>query len=982
MRISDSTREHVTPSILLSPCLSIQQTHILSRHPCILENVTSYITYSGFGRTVMTEINAALWGKKAEYDGAMLWLPLAQHLVDTSNVIGLLWEHWLSSSQRAMLTASLTKPACVKNLLQFVASVHDIGKATPVFQFREAIAGSKELDIQLKNKLITAGFKGADNFISSTKDWSTSHHNITGQAILEKYGVPHGICAIVGAHHGKPLDSSRVYLDDLAAYPDHFYQTEGISEVAQLWKNTQEQILAWALERNDFQCVADLPEISEPAQMVLCGLVIMADWIASNEHFFPLISIEESGITNQKERLERGWSAWIDHGTKDLWEPSLCAANANQQYNKRFGFTPNGIQQTIYEVIRTCNSPGIVILEAPMGSGKTEAALIAAEQLAQQTGKSGLFFGLPTQATSNGMFSRVHQWLKGVIGDFNSALGLRLVHGKAALNEDFAHIAKTCNSLNNGDVNSAVILNDWFSGRKTALLDDFVVGTVDQFLLAGLKQKHLMLRHLGLSKKVVIIDEVHAYDTYMNQYLEEAIMWMAAYGVPVLLLSATLPYERRDTLLRAYVKGLGLKWKTQCDKTEYDSHSETYPLLTYNDGAHIKQRAICERNGLHSLQIEVHKLIDDSKHTILLATLKELLQSGGVAGIIVNTVRRAQEIYNACQEEFGHDELTLIHSQFIATDRIRKEKRISEAIGKGATRPYKAIIIGTQVLEQSLDIDFDVLITDLAPMDLILQRAGRLHRHVIARPARVTTPHLYILATSEEFKFDKGAIAVYGAYLLMRTQYFLPQVIHIPEDICHLVQEVYGDSDIALPDDLKDLYVQAKDQYMNESNANKLNACNYRIDKPHTGIGKKSIMGLLSNSVTENSEEAGIAQVRNSRESIEIIVLKKVGSGYGIFSDGNDIKEQIDIPYIAMKIARETISLPAQFTRTTKATEHCIRELEAYRQTHMAEWKCQPWLHDSLALIFDDNASCTFCGYTLKYNQELGILCQKEPHDA
>lgn len=133
----------------------------------------------------MTEINAALWGKKAEYDGTMLWLPLAQHLVDTGNVIGLLWEHWLSSSQRTMLTSSLSNPACAKNLVQFVASVHDIGKATPVFQFREAIAGSKELDIALKNKLIAAGFKGADNFISSTKDWSTSHHTITGQAILE-----------------------------------------------------------------------------------------------------------------------------------------------------------------------------------------------------------------------------------------------------------------------------------------------------------------------------------------------------------------------------------------------------------------------------------------------------------------------------------------------------------------------------------------------------------------------------------------------------------------------------------------------------------------------------------------------------------------------------------------------------------------------------------------------------------------------------
>ena len=223
---------------------------------------------------------------------------------------------------------------------------------------------------------------------------------------------------------------------------------------------------------------------------------------------------------------------------------------------------------------------------------------------------------------------------------------------------------------------------------------------------------------------------------------------------------------------------------------------------------------------------------------------------------------------------------------------------------------------------------------------------------------------------------------MYGAYLLMRTQYFLPQVIHIPDDICHLVQEVYSDSDIALPDNLKDVYVQAKDQYMNESNTNKDKAGVYRIDRPHLGIGKKSIMGLLSNSVAENSEEAGIAQVRNTRESIEIIALKKIGSGYGTFSDDNDIKNQLDIPHVAMKIARETISLPALFTRTAKDTEHCIRELEAYRQAHLAEWKNQPWLHDSLALIFDESATCTFCGYTLTYNQELGILCQKESHDA
>lgn len=321
MRISDSIREHVTPSNLFPSYLQIQQTHILSSHPCILENVTSYIIYSGFGRTVMTKINAALWGKKAEYDGAMLWLPLAQHLVDTANVIGLLWEHWLSSSQRTMLTSSLSNPACAKNLVQFVASVHDIGKATPVFQFKEAFTNSKELDIQLKNKLIAAGFKGADKFITSTKDWSTSHHTITGQAILEKCGVPHGICAIVGAHHGKPLDSPRVYLDDLAAYPDHFYQTEGISEVAQLWKNTQEQVLAWALERNDFQCVADLPEIRSQLKWFSVASLLWQTGLQAMNTFFLLYQLK-------KARLLIRTSASKKAGTHGLtMEQKICGSH-------------------------------------------------------------------------------------------------------------------------------------------------------------------------------------------------------------------------------------------------------------------------------------------------------------------------------------------------------------------------------------------------------------------------------------------------------------------------------------------------------------------------------------------------------------------------------------------------------------------------------------------------------------------------------
>ena len=176
---------------------------------------------------------------------------------------------------------------------------------------------------------------------------------------------------------------------------------------------------------------------------------------------------------------------------------------------------------------------------------------MAVEQLAEKTGRSGMFFGLPTQATSNGIFPRVRQWLERVEEEAFEKASLRLAHGKSSLNEEFSSLATNISPDDERD--ASVIVNDWFGGRKTSALDDFVVGTVDQFLLVAWKQKHLALRHLGFSKKVVVIDEVHACDAYMNQYLTKAIRWMAAYGVPIVILSATLPAERREEVIRSYL---------------------------------------------------------------------------------------------------------------------------------------------------------------------------------------------------------------------------------------------------------------------------------------------------------------------------------------------------------------------------------------------------------------------------------------------
>lgn len=285
----------------------------------------------------------------------------------------------------------------------------------------------------------------------------------------------------------------------------------------------------------------------------------------------------------------------------------------------------------------------------------------------------------------------------------------------------------------------------------------------------------------------MVIDEVHAYDTYMNQYLLEAIKWLGAYGIPVIILSATLPSDRRIELIKNYLEGRGRKFdKTAELSLSGEFGSESYPLITYSDGLDVHQKFDFKKED--NRKIGVFRLQEEN----LLKTIEEQLLEGGIVGIIVNTVKRAQELAQLLSGKFSDEDVEILHSGFIATERIRKEQELLQMIGKGAKRPYKKIIIGTQVIEQSLDIDFDVLISDLAPMDLLIQRIGRLHRHDIERPKKHKLPQFFVLGTNENLEFESGASVVYGDYLLARTQYFLSDKINIPSDISTLVQKVYN----------------------------------------------------------------------------------------------------------------------------------------------------------------------------------------------
>lgn len=933
------------------------------------------------------DLASILWAKKSGNNGVFTWLPLKQHLRDCLNISGLLWEHWLCEGQKNNIIKSLYLDEAVdgnedlcgdfdfnrehiaKKLVMFLAAVHDLGKATPAFQVKSSFGHtSRDLDEYLLDKLENAGLAGVKTL--SLANPTKTPHALASQVILQKNGVNTDIANIVGGHHGKPSKLDQSVEVHWLAYPNNYHQgSKEDSIVSVKWSDTQKEILNWALAESGFKDKKCLPKISLPAQVILMALLIMADWIASNEEYFPLINIDDDGFAiDQKERIEEGFRKWFK---TSKWEPSTCY-DVNTLYRNHFNFEPRVIQRDFIEIIHDCKKPSIFILEAPMGIGKTEAALVAAEQLAAMTGRSGLFFGLPTQATSNGVFTRLKDWLNNICNTSKENKSLQLIHAKAALNDDFNDLKELSKIYSEDEL----ITNQWFSGRKTRILDDFVVATVDHFLLLALKQKHLALRHLGLSRKVIIIDEVHAYDSYMSQYLYRAISWMGVLEVPVIILSATLPGDKRQQLLEAYIRGQGKKIRHISGLGTELKKCQAYPLISYLDGNEVK-RSVSETTQ-KQVVVEIKKLENED----FLYVLDACLASGGVVGIIVNTVNRAQRLAEKLISLYAKDEIEVLHSSFIASDRIEKEKNLLASIGKKAKRPERRIIVGTQVIEQSLDIDFDVLFSDLAPMDLLIQRIGRLHRHErLDRVKAHLKPVCYVMGASPVFDFEKGSTFVYGAYLLMRTQMYLPPFIELPKDISPLVQRVYmPDEELDREEKIADLdpelrraYDEAKKSMERNIKTKEERARAFLLEKPNR---KANLQNWSQNDVTVSSDEQANAQVRDIEDSIEVILVKKCGDGYSFWQEDSDISRRISETSISKKLATQTIRLPAVLSKGY-IIDKSIAELESFNSKYLANWQENAGLKGSLGIILDENNSFELNGWTLRYSSEYGISMEK-----
>ncbi|MGW6275688.1 CRISPR-associated endonuclease Cas3'' [Streptomyces sp. NPDC055060] len=533
-----------------------------------------------------------VWAKSDQRAGGKsgAWLPLWRHMADSGAVAGRLWDYWLPLHIRRLIAEALPGGERDARLLAvWLATVHDIGKATPAFACQvEDLAGvMQDHGLHMSTRRLLS-------------ERSAAPHGLAGQLLLDQWLVERGelpkqargqFTVIVGGHHGMPPDAGQVrHLRSRS----ELLRSRGASEMA--WKAVQTELLDGAaaacavMDRLPSWSEVRLPQ---PVQVLLSATVIVADWIASNPDLFPYYP-DGQGQTSA-ERVE---AAWLGLELPAPWQAVDPPRDTQAHYETRFAL-PSGarvrpVQAAAVDLARELSQPGLLIVEAPMGEGKTEAALAVAEVFAARSGAGGCFFALPTRATGDAMFPRLTHWLERLPDQDKDrgAHSVFLAHAKSALNRHYAALMgapsrsmsvemdghRTPGSYRKGGhvtYSAELVAHQWLRGRKKGMLSSFVVGTIDQLLFGALKTRHLALRHLALAGKVVVIDEAHAYDAYMDSYLDRALAWLGAYQVPVIVLSATLPDARRRELARAYAGA-----QAYPDELRPEGAPHAYPLLS------------------------------------------------------------------------------------------------------------------------------------------------------------------------------------------------------------------------------------------------------------------------------------------------------------------------------------------------------------------------------------------------------------------
>jgi len=933
----------------------------------------------------------SVWAKSDAFskDPQGRTLPLTQHLADTAAVAGLIWDHYLAPHVRELLGNAIGSAADARTMAVFLAGIHDLGKAAPAFSVAMPPLAQNAADQGLP----------IDPQMFEYAPGTRPRHETIGQLELQawlqqrrgiKLRPAKQLASIVGAHHGAPPDSERL----LKAVED----TRAMGGTP--WAAVREEFLEAAAAGTGFDRLLErgFPPLGTEIQALLSAIVIMADWIASNDKYFPL------EVGNAETRASRAWAALSLPGP---WRPTVIPATAAEHMSQRFslpsGAFPRPVQDAARRAAKAMSEPGLLIIEAAMGEGKTEAALMAAEILASRFRLGGVFVGLPSQATSNAMFDRVTSWLRRLdAADGQDRLTVFLAHGKRELNDEYHELhtqawaesrpqAVGDSPETRAERRARVVVHSWLADRKRGLLAPFTIGTIDQALMASLKTKHVMLRHLALAGKVVILDEVHAASAYMSVYLERTLRWLGALNVPVILLSATLPSAQRRALVSAYESGKG-------GGTASDLESSLdYPLVTTSTGPGTARGRAVESSGRRS-ELTFRALPPDD--AALVSLLRDRLRDGGRAAVLRNTVARAQVTHALLSKAFPDADVILAHARFLAFDRAARDEELLRRFGPKnatATGPRPQILVATQVAEQSLDLDMDVMVTDLAPMDLLLQRAGRMHRHAArdtVRPTPMRSAELWIAGVDWHTTppTPHGSYGpVYERSLLLRTLLALDiapdrdHVATLPQDIPRLVAACYDAlSPEEIPSDWAEAVADAERLAEQHRRDREVEASTFRLEEPKPN-------GNLTGWITAGLEDpesaqghTGGAAVRDGMDSVEVLVVQRVGDELRVPAwhprHGGELLPQMSAPdaRLARAVQESSIAFSSAMVRRGKASDGSaslnLDGFIEYLETHSpAQWEASYELNGELIVALDEECRATVAGLDICYDKETGM---------
>lgn len=651
-----------------------------------------------------------------------------------------------------------------------LVAAHDIGKISPGFQLK---APSWPWYEPVLKSIIT------DNLCTN--------HAVVSQWHLQSCAMLNGNrnsqywLISTGGHHGSYLSGYK--LMKRAPY-------EGGSQV---FIPLREELLQILIDR-----FGPLPEEDAKDEIerihLLTGFTIFSDWIGSNTDWFPAeASTDEADLKTKSI-----------HAIRELnWNPTVRSGiSFGGQFHSKTpnAFKPREIQSTLLAV---ADEPGLYIVEAPMGMGKTEAALTAAYQRWTQGNERGLYFALPTQLTSNKIHDRISDFLSNIMGEKTTQ---SLIHGNAWMGDQKSKIVSPAfkdselNQPENDDNDTNEALR-WYSSTRKQLLAPFGSGTIDQALLSVLPARFAALRYFALAGKIVVIDEVHAFDPYMSALIDRLIHYLLKAGSTVIVLSATLTAKRRAELVSAV-------------GAVEEVAPEAYPLITkVATGSKTAIHSPLRAKPIEQLVVLQHETLNSESEDAFWDGIAKKVEAGGNVVVIRNSVALAQNTYldlkSRLTSHIAPEHIGLIHSRFPQNERDRNEGFWTGILGKeDKLRPQGSLLVATQIIEQSVDIDADCLITDLAPTELILQRIGRLHRHQRARPTGFEQPVCHILHPDTNWQADARTVKsalhphhwIYPAFSLWQANQTLKSLdqIQLPSGIRTLLEEAAG---LYIPDD-------------------------------------------------------------------------------------------------------------------------------------------------------------------------------------